>query len=718
MFLNGILGKILRTNIREIAFSTIIETETLLTDSIIASTTITINLPTLSETETLLTPIILRTIYLPTLLETETLLTDSIQSADYVIHTEAGGPGWVVDDILHARLSDYDAAGDKYVVYDIVANVIEGIAEGVYRINIYGTQTDWDAFENYGKEINFIRQGNKTNTTRQDYITLSSDDWTEMAHSPHISIFDGVSAINEIDSIDKLITRTGNLYGCSNLVFNPLNENIKGIYNVGHFYTGAKDESSYLMFNPDTKVTTLKGNVDILNIGDINITSFNDDGSWATQISDAQTDATDALADLTDMADDSVVDPSEKIIVYKFWNEIVAEKLGMDTEADNIGVSRVAYDDDYAALDTYLNTTLGVFSTVNMTEPTNIVRATWDTKWNNYYDEKIKLLNAMAHESASKITLNTSDISGNSSNITINSDNIALSVIDISGNTSNITINSDNIALNVTDISGNASNISQNATDINLRVVKNDVINQINISTEGIVIAGDNIQLNGDTTVDGTFTVSGNIISGGEISGTSIDINSAFTVSSLGALVASDATIENGTITGGTIQTSTTGQRVILADDKITLWDDLGNSSYMYNANDRIIASGNFLAINSIAAGGSILAENSVEADQFIVGGNIGTNGMVLRSNGTTGYVGAWLIAADIPDLPGSIITSGTVADARIASTIARDSELVDTTYSVDGTSPTGGKDGDVHYDPLLSPKMWIKIAGTWRGCE
>ena len=122
-------------------------------------------------------------------------------------------------------------------------------------------------------------------------------------------------------------------------------------------------------------------------------------------------------------------------------------------------------------------------------------------------------------QNATNISLNATDIAGNTANITINATGIATNVTDIAGNASNITQNATDISLNVTDIAGNTANISVNATNINLRVEKDDVINQINISTEGILIAGDNIQLNGDTTVDGSFTVSGNIISGGTISG-------------------------------------------------------------------------------------------------------------------------------------------------------------------------------------------------------
>ncbi|GIN86981.1 hypothetical protein J6TS2_33670 [Heyndrickxia sporothermodurans] len=51
------------------------------------------------------------------------------------------------------------------------------------------------------------------------------------------------------------------------------------------------------------------------------------------------------------------------------------------------------------------------------------------------------------------------------------------------------------------------SQFSQLANDINLRVKENDVINQINISTEGVLIQGKKLQLDGDVTVTGNFKV-------------------------------------------------------------------------------------------------------------------------------------------------------------------------------------------------------------------
>jgi hypothetical protein len=100
------------------------------------------------------------------------------------------------------------------------------------------------------------------------------------------------------------------------------------------------------------------------------------------------------------------------------------------------------------------------------------------------------------------------DIATNTASIVVTETNIALNVTAISNNeddiitnTGNITINADAITLEVTNRT-NADNalqgsITVNAGNIALKVSKNDVINQINISTEGIKIDADNITLDG-----------------------------------------------------------------------------------------------------------------------------------------------------------------------------------------------------------------------------
>src|SRR5699024_1263345 len=55
------------------------------------------------------------------------------------------------------------------------------------------------------------------------------------------------------------------------------------------------------------------------------------------------------------------------------------------------------------------------------------------------------------------------------------------------------------------------SQITQLFDNINLRVAKNDIINQINVSTESILIAGQKVHITGQTTIDNVAIKSAHI---------------------------------------------------------------------------------------------------------------------------------------------------------------------------------------------------------------
>lgn len=113
---------------------------------------------------------------------------------------------------------------------------------------------------------------------------------------------------------------------------------------------------------------------------------------------DAQSDASAALGELDDIASDAKITPVEKLEAKQRWDAIVVEGNAttgtIRLQAAAFGVDDFNFMFAYDSLDSYLNTTLSVFA--NMTTTTNITRVDWDTAWKNYYDERTKLLNAIA----------------------------------------------------------------------------------------------------------------------------------------------------------------------------------------------------------------------------------------------------------------------------------------------------------------------------------
>lgn len=105
----------------------------------------------------------------------------------------------------------------------------------------------------------------------------------------------------------------------------------------------------------------------------------------------AQQDANKANQSISDLSNDNLVTPNEKLDLKKEWEIIVAEKPKNDAQADKFGVSKVAYGTAYTALDTYLKPILA-----STTTNSAIVGQTMRDSFKAYYTARTDLLNAVA----------------------------------------------------------------------------------------------------------------------------------------------------------------------------------------------------------------------------------------------------------------------------------------------------------------------------------
>jgi hypothetical protein len=115
----------------------------------------------------------------------------------------------------------------------------------------------------------------------------------------------------------------------------------------------------------------------------------------ASNASTAITNAATANALLADIASDAKLTAVEKQAVQTEWNVIVAEKAGIDTQADDFGITRTTYDANYTTLSNYLSPLLA-----NLTTTSDITAATFRDNFKNYYTERTAILNAIAQASS------------------------------------------------------------------------------------------------------------------------------------------------------------------------------------------------------------------------------------------------------------------------------------------------------------------------------
>ncbi|MCO1336777.1 hypothetical protein MO867_20835, partial [Microbulbifer sp. OS29] len=110
----------------------------------------------------------------------------------------------------------------------------------------------------------------------------------------------------------------------------------------------------------------------------------------------AQSDASNALEDLGDIAADGKLHPSEKLQANREYNDLIGEQSGIEGQADSLGIStdKTNYSSAISALTSYLQGLSPTWNATNST--TSIVRSTWNGKWQDVYSRRQVLLNTIA----------------------------------------------------------------------------------------------------------------------------------------------------------------------------------------------------------------------------------------------------------------------------------------------------------------------------------
>lgn len=174
------------------------------------------------------------------------------------------------------------------------------------------------------------------------------------------------------------------------------------------------------------------------------------------------------------------------------------------------------------------------------------------------------------------------------------------------------------------------SQISQLADNINLRVKENDVVNQINISTEGILIDGKKVHITGQTMIDNAVIATANIK----------DAN--ITTAKIANLAVGTAAIANAAITNAKIANLSVGtaqlQDAAITNAKIAN-ASIDSAKISSLSADKLNAG----AIRGIDIFGSKFRSSDGSTNLEIVGGNVrltqnGGSYVNINPNGVYGY--------------------------------------------------------------------------------
>lgn len=117
----------------------------------------------------------------------------------------------------------------------------------------------------------------------------------------------------------------------------------------------------------------------------------------------AQADADQALQQIDNIGADGILDRAEKAIIVREFQQVTAERAGIESRASGAGITTLltAYTNAYNTLSSYLSGLSPAYT--DTTQNTSITRSTWNTRWNGYYTARQALLNEIARLAADMV---------------------------------------------------------------------------------------------------------------------------------------------------------------------------------------------------------------------------------------------------------------------------------------------------------------------------
>ena len=188
--------------------------------------------------------------------------------------------------------------------------------------------------------------------------------------------------------IEKLDNVTYRAYAIFKTYPNDVNIrtfNIRKASSTGGTYI----EFAYSKFEQGNKPTSWSPSINDVNSA---ISTAQSDADEAKQIADnAQNSATQANNKLSEIANDNLLTPTEKIDTKAEWDIIVSEKPVVTSQANKIGANTSTYNSAYNTLNTYITPLLA-----NMNANSTISGNTFRSNFKNYYDAKVSLLKTIS----------------------------------------------------------------------------------------------------------------------------------------------------------------------------------------------------------------------------------------------------------------------------------------------------------------------------------